>query len=1293
MNRFWALILCMLWLASGYAQSFPYQVSVETGDGHCYADCQLVFTLLDGNGNVVQIDPVTHNAVNTAQYPLYNVQYHYQNLSGGLGVQYDYNNEVMMLTAGTYSVGVRAYVPGPDGGNVLVDTTFNVQLTTTYEYLTASALFNIAWGNINDRERCGYHPSFQCADLGRIQLQITQGTFPYEVTILNEQQDTVRHVLFHQRVNNGYDYLFADYRDYYTIDNLPVGNYSIIVSDSCGYRIPISFTIPDAQPESYNSAAHVQNSVLCTNETVIPFVLEIDYNSQFSDVSYNYAKPYFDSILHYRFINPGNDTTEWRNLDPYSLYGNVSVYDTLPNYCVMFNEVVRMQIRDVCLDTVLDFSYFFKPYFNLFDSSKVVYAWDTATQDTCVVYLQNGITTQSYMFCGDQPYLWELYGYSFSGSTDSIPKTINFRYYRCPLSYDIWSLPDSTLLGHATSDEYTGIGMDQWETFSVDTSVSVHISVTDAQGCTLAEKDTVLVYQTTPMDELHSWFECHNDKDDDGKDHCCNERYLWIQEHGVDANTFRRNMTLRLMDSPLYDWLNFTAVRQDGEWTVTKEHSDNHSTYVEFSYEDGWRATIRDSECFPPGRYVFEVTTDCGVDTITYEWMGYYYDTIAFASDPQYEIEQVCDYVVVTQVSTGIENYLYTIDPSVSNDVPVQEICRVISTCYSPGIDASTDPQGRIVLVFSVPGNYTIETMAYNYTYSRLYGYYIPVGRCDSYHYHYDTITIEFSHLDFDMAAALLCDPSAGTGIVSVRAVNGNAPYTYTVYDQWGATGNVVATNASGFFDNVPLTEGQPLSVLVTDSCNTTFFINLTAAFLTHGSLLWEQGAALGTPHCAGDTIHLTALNFSPPATFRWTAPDGTITTTQTNEAYLPFDGVSGWYKVEVLNSPCGSLIADSMYVPVTQPPQMTFFGPSIACPGSEVPLSFIAQGNGQVSFDVYHSYGHTSLAVNANDTLVHSFPVHSGNLFWVDNISDMYCRSRAPIDSIQVGVYTVSSEVTDFYDTIEDTQLPYNFSGYTFVSTGVYEVAVGDQNGCDSMVALHLTVHYNQLPPPEVSIVTINDTICMGDSLLLQAVIENAEVFANPAVPRIVPGDILCTDSSIVKPSAFAYSGKTALGIVFYVDSTEEHGWAVDLHNLPGEDHYNNYRWTSDTNHYEDIPTLNNYISSLQAIADFDGYGNTLKVRERGNASIYPAAWAVDLDNGWYLPAMGQLVQMYAHFAVVNASLEVVNGTLFPLNERTFYWSSTEESRYRVWNLVYGGSPRHDFKADWLYVRSVRSF
>ena len=40
--------------------------------------------------------------------------------------------------------------------------------------------------------------------------------------------------------------------------------------------------------------------------------------------------------------------------------------------------------------------------------------------------------------------------------------------------------------------------------------------------------------------------------------------------------------------------------------------------------------------------------------------------------------------------------------------------------------------------------------------------------------------------------------------------------------------------------------------------------------------------------------------------------------------------------------------------------------------------------------------------------------------------------------------------------------------------------------------------------------------------------------------------GDILCTDNTVISHDAFASSGRTALGIVFFVDNTQQHGCAV---------------------------------------------------------------------------------------------------------------------------------------------------
>ena len=113
--------------------------------------------------------------------------------------------------------------------------------------------------------------------------------------------------------------------------------------------------------------------------------------------------------------------------------------------------------------------------------------------------------------------------------------------------------------------------------------------------------------------------------------------------------------------------------------------------------------------------------------------------------------------------------------------------------------------------------------------------------------------------------------------------------------------------------------------------------------------------------------------------------------------------------------------------------------------------------------------------------------------------------------------------------------------------------------------------------------------------------------------------GDILCTDGTTVKPAAFPSSGKTAEGIVFYVDQNGQEGWAVNL-NCDAI----NINWVS-PEHYEegyDIPILPNHETSRSALFDLDGYSNTAAIRMTNGPEWYPAAWSVDFDNGWYLPS-----------------------------------------------------------------------
>lgn len=172
-------------------------------------------------------------------------------------------------------------------------------------------------------------------------------------------------------------------------------------------------------------------------------------------------------------------------------------------------------------------------------------------------------------------------------------------------------------------------------------------------------------------------------------------------------------------------------------------------------------------------------------------------------------------------------------------------------------------------------------------------------------------------------------------------------------------------------------------------------------------------------------------------------------------------------------------------------------------------------------------------------------------------------------------------------------------------------------------------------------------------------------------AQAQVAVGDILCSDGQILTTSTYPSSGATAIGVVFYVDGTGQHGWAVALQDA------GDFAWGPNSN---DTP-LGNYTNKRQAIYDLDGYQNTQVVRQCG--TNYPAFYAVDFDNGWYLPAIGQFNYLYGNLVEVNASLTVAGGTPFGMNGSLVYWSSTEYSGSDAWNLYSTGELNSDVSGD----------
>lgn len=164
--------------------------------------------------------------------------------------------------------------------------------------------------------------------------------------------------------------------------------------------------------------------------------------------------------------------------------------------------------------------------------------------------------------------------------------------------------------------------------------------------------------------------------------------------------------------------------------------------------------------------------------------------------------------------------------------------------------------------------------------------------------------------------------------------------------------------------------------------------------------------------------------------------------------------------------------------------------------------------------------------------------------------------------------------------------------------------------------------------------------------------------------------------------------------GIVFFVNPDGSGGWMVALNDASAGCHWG-------TN--DDISNLYNINSTnysgiygrfYAALYDTAGFTNTQKIRNYQFNNTAFAAGKVDLNNGWYLPSMGQLLELYGSQPLINNAIISAGGTV--LSTTNNYWSSTEYDVFQSWYLN-----SNDGKSNYIgnknstsyCVRAVRNF
>ncbi len=149
---------------------------------------------------------------------------------------------------------------------------------------------------------------------------------------------------------------------------------------------------------------------------------------------------------------------------------------------------------------------------------------------------------------------------------------------------------------------------------------------------------------------------------------------------------------------------------------------------------------------------------------------------------------------------------------------------------------------------------------------------------------------------------------------------------------------------------------------------------------------------------------------------------------------------------------------------------------------------------------------------------------------------------------------------------------------------------------------------------------------------------------------PNITAGDILLKGGSVIKPAQW-HSGLHAIGVVFHVDESGEHGWAVHL-----DDQSVSISMVKDIDDEKKLP----FLEQSEGIRR-DGLRNTIIMRENGDPTQFPAAYRVDMGEGWYIPAIKQLYELSKNKSAVNDTMKIVGGNWINLGFGEDYWSSTQ--------------------------------
>ena len=1030
MKKLIFLLVSMFCMAT-YAQNCPFKVRFEKTDATCYNNGKVEFILLDDNDNEIVIDQTTRKPVDE-NINLMNIKYYYRNM-GDTTTHYTPSNIISTFEAGQYVVGVQAVCSTGEGGGAAfrsLDTNIVVTITSSYVTPSISPMANIA----TDSTMFGNRPTLPCLSTGRVQLNITGGSFPYTIKIVNEAtDDTIRTVVFNGPQYTGSNSNNYNYVNYFSFDSLAKGSYRFYFTDGCSFNYNVAMDVRDLEipvievdkakiyaglggsSSSYNLSPTDSNKIL--------------FRFFFKGESYNYYYKELANILQYRFINNiaggTSYTSPWypfpldKAASDYYYLSSAEIYiidtvKTVNQYCALYNQDILWEGRSTSCSSTTNYSKTFR--LERYGSPSDHY-YNTKTTHLSEVHYDSCQFTAN-----DLVHIPDYYFHTGYSSNEWSTSSTTAYYWTYPLHYcfidndrhdtikTIDATTDNTVYLYDTDIE------DKYGSFEVDDrKINLRWTVTDDQGCVLHDAIEEVKFYHDTMDNVYT--SSRNGTSGNGNviyyegvwypDYCCqSKRSVGFYEHfSMDRHNIypeamrllRDGCQFKITSSPNDNLYNMTATYNydQNKWIVQRENLNNSVEVTGEINENELYIYIHDY-CLPSGRYKYEFITGCDTmrDSIQVTFPDNH--SIRVAQKPKYTFTQTCDDAYITPIEGQYDlvaanihawddnsNNEYHANDPYETTTPGDAYFKVISGPEG-GYPTNLFPLNSPIR-FSKPGTYTIRMLSADTI------FYCEAETFDT------TITYSGGAVEFESAAAYLCEATSSTGNIVARARYGTAPYTFKVYSEADLQGTLLASNNTGKFTELPISAGQTISIELTDACGYDLYVNLDVTDMSQSQIAWFDGGLQLKESCEGSTIEVYALLLGEDATYHWTGPNGYDKYTTNSTINLPRGSESGYYHIELSAPGCSATLKDSVYLRVITSPSVTISEGSTVCPGEEVTMTFTPSGtNGTIHYVIgqeensavtYHEFSGED-----GQTESITFNAFANNTLWVNSVQDDIC-------------------------------------------------------------------------------------------------------------------------------------------------------------------------------------------------------------------------------------------------------------------------------------------------------------